>query len=425
MAHFTAKRQTIATLALVLLAALSSGSLSAQEAVNLQFWYAYTGPVQETNEQLTKTFNETVGKEKNITVTAVYQGGYPELNQKVQAAHIAGNPPDAFVLDMGTTGAFAMNGVIEPLDKLIARDKINLNDFQNGIIENGIVKKKVYALPYLPSTSIMFMNTTLLKKAGLNPEGPKTWDELASYCKTIKEKTGAYGLTMFSWTWLYEAFLKQLGTSVLNEDEDASNIGGKSSLEVVTFFNDLKNAGYIKILSSADASKLSAEIAGQKTAMWFYSTAAITSYMGLAKSSGFELNACFLPKKVMYGTSIGGANLAISSKISAKAKDAAWIFIKWMTDTRQTIYASQKTGYMPTRTSAIESAEMKQLYSKIPMFKIAVDQIQYASSSPKNPMFNEASKLIVKSLDAVWVDGQNAVTVFVDAEKKVNAILKE
>jgi len=219
--------------------------------------------------------------------------------------------------------------------------------------------------------------------------------------------------------------LKQLGTSVLNEDEDASNIGGKSSLEVVTFFNDLKNAGYIKILSSADASKLSAEIAGQKTAMWFYSTAAITSYMGLAKSSGFELNACFLPKKVMYGTSIGGANLAISSKISAKAKDAAWIFIKWMTDTQQTIYASQKTGYMPTRTSAIESAEMKQLYSKIPMFKIAVDQIQYASSSPKNPMFNEASKLIVKSLDAVWVDGQNAVTVFVDAEKKVNAILKE
>jgi sn-glycerol 3-phosphate transport system substrate-binding protein len=425
MAHFIAMRRSIAKLALVTLVALSMGTVTAQETVNLQFWFAYTGPVQEANEQLTKTFNETVGKDKKITVTAMYQGGYPELNQKVQAAHIAGNPPDVFVLDMGTTGTFATNGVIEPLDRMMSRDSYKLDDFQNGIMENGVVKKKVYALPYLPSTSIMFMNTTLLKKAGLDPEGPKTWDELAYYCKTVKEKTGAFGLTMFSWTWLYEAFLKQQGTSVLNQEENATNIGGKSALEVLTFFNDLKNAGYIKILSSADASKLSAEIAGQKTAMWFFSTAAITSYMGLAKSSGFEINAAFLPKKIMYGTSIGGANLAISSKIPAKSKDAAWIFIKWMTDTQQTIYASQKTGYMPTRISAIESAEMKQLYAKIPMFKIAVDQMQYASSSPKNPMFNEASKVIVKSLDAVWIDGQNAATVFADAEKKVNAILNE
>jgi len=76
----------------------------------------------------------------------------------------------------------------------ITQDGIDMADFYEGLLENCEVDGTWYGLPYLRSTPILYMNTTLLEKAGLDTNGPKTWEELAEYCKTIKEKTGAYGL---------------------------------------------------------------------------------------------------------------------------------------------------------------------------------------------------------------------------------------
>jgi multiple sugar transport system substrate-binding protein len=74
---------------------------------------------RKTNEYLTRVFNETVGMEKKINVTPAYQGAYNDLNQKLQAAFIGGDSPDVFVMEIGSTGMFAQNGVIMSLDSQI------------------------------------------------------------------------------------------------------------------------------------------------------------------------------------------------------------------------------------------------------------------------------------------------------------------
>ena len=103
------------------------------------------------------------------------------------------------------------------------------------------------------------MNTTLLEKAGLDPAGPKNWEELAQYCKTIKEETGAYGLSMYSYIWVLEAFLLGNGTSVLNPEETKTNIADEKSIEAIQFFKDLKDQGYIRCVAGADSTKIDAE----------------------------------------------------------------------------------------------------------------------------------------------------------------------
>lgn len=391
----------------------------------LLYWYAYSGVVQETNEYLTKTFNETVGKEKGIHVTAEYQGAYNDLNQKLQAAFIGGDAPDIFVMEIGSTGMFAQNGVITELDSKIKRDKFDLSDFQDGLLGNCRYNGMIYGLPYMPSTAILFMNTTILKDAGLDINGPKTWDELAQYCKTIKEKTGLYGLTLVSNLWFYEAFMLEAGTSVLSDDERSTNINNEAALNVVKFWKDLSDAGYVRILSSADGSKMTADIMNRKSAMWFYSTAGITTFMGMAKASNFTLNTCFMPKLKDYGTSTGGSNLVISNKSSKEEKEAAWEFVKWMTDTKQTVYASSKTGYMPSRKSAIDAPEMAQLYAAMPQFKVAIDQMKYAKNRPMNPGYTEGGSIITSALDAVWVTGQDMHSVFAEAKQRVDKLLNE
>ncbi len=411
--------------------ALGSGNLAAQAGngakapTEILFWYAYAGVVQENNTYLTKKFNETVGKEKGIHVTAEYQGGYAELNQKFQAASIAGKAPEVVVTEIGSVGAFAMNGLIDPVDELVARDKFDLSDFQKGLMGNSYVGGKLYSLPFLRSTPILYMNTTVLRKAGLDPAGPRTWDELASYCRTIKEKTGLFGMTIWSDVWVYEALLMQAGTTVLSDDEKSSNINSAAARDAVKFFNDLKNAGLIRIVASADVSKTTADIMNQKCGMWFQTTAGLTTYRGIAKSNNFEINTAFMPKGVRYGVPSGGSNLSISGKVDKRNKDAAWEFVKWMTATEQTAYASAFTGYMPSRRSAVESPAMKALYASTPQFKVAVDQMVYATKRPLNPGYTEAANVITKALDAAWVTGQDIDTLFADAEKRVNRLLNE
>jgi len=413
-------------LAIITLALLGTQQLAAQaKPTELTYWYAYTGVVQETNETLVRNFNETVGKQKGIHVTAAQQGTYSDLQQKVQAATIAGNPPNAFVLEMGVTGMLAMNGITEQLDGRISADKFDVTDFQQGLLRSCKVDGKIYGLPFMPSNLILFMNTTILKQAGLDPAGPKTWDDFARYCKTIKEKTGVYGLTMSSNIWILEGILLQAGTSVLSDDEKSTNINTKPARDAVKFFRDLKDAGYIRTMTNADGGKLISEVTNQKTAMWFYTTAGITTFMGMGKSAGFSVNTAFMPKLVSYGTSAGGSNIVISSKGTKQEKDAAWEFVKWVTATEQTVFISSKTGYMPGRKSAIDSPTMKALYAALPQFKVAIDQMAYAEGRPMNPAYTEASNFITSALDAVWVNGQNIETEFAQAQKIVDKLLRE
>lgn len=424
--HARPTRVAIAIAACAIAATGIQGAWAQSKAkpVDLTFWYAYTGVVQEANEQLVKTFNETVGAQKGIRVTAAYQGGYPELNQKLQASFVTGDAPDVFVMEVGTTGAFAANGLIEPLDPLVKKDAFDLSDFQEGIMGNCRYAGKVFGLPYMTSTSLLYLNTTVLKNAGLDPSGPKTWDDLARYCKTVKEKTGLYGLTLVSNAWFYEAFLLESGTSVLSDDESRSNVDNDAALSAVKFFKDLRDAGYIRILSSAEGSKMSADIMNQKCAMWFYSTAGITTYMGIAKANGFTMDTCFMPKRSSYGTSTGGSNLVISAKSTKQEKAAAWEFVKWMTERDQTAYASSKTGYMPSRRSAIEAPSMQKLYAAMPQFKVAIDQMAYARKRPMHPGYAEGAVIVTQALDAAWIGGQDIQASFADAKKRIDALLQ-
>ncbi|WMJ87284.1 ABC transporter substrate-binding protein [Anaerocolumna sp. MB42-C2] len=392
---------------------------------DITFWYSWTDLIQQNNIALTDEFNNTVGKEKGIHVTAEYQGTYDDLHQKLQAAYVAGTTPEVTVMEIASIKTFAMNGVLEPLDPYIKKSGVDLSDFQEGLMKNSYYENACYGLPYLRSTPIMYMNTTMLKNAGLDPKGPSTWDELAQYAKTIHEKTGKYGLSQFSYIWTFEAFMMEHGSSVLNEDETAGNLNTQQAKDIVNFFKDLKKDGSAHLISSAESDKLQADIMNQETAIWFSSTGDLTNNLKIAKDNGFELNTAFIPKDVQYGVPTGGCNLIMTTNITDEEKDAAWEFIQWMTEKEQTIKASKNTGYLPSRISAKDSDEMLSLYEEIPQFKVALDQLTYSTGRPMNPGYTEATKAIQDALDAVWVNDQDVDKTLEDLETKVNTLLNE
>ncbi|MFA9423136.1 MAG: ABC transporter substrate-binding protein [Sedimentibacter sp.] len=396
-----------------------------KEVTNITFWYSWTDAIQENNIALTEEFNKTVGKDLGINVSAEYQGTYEDLHQKLQAAYVAGETPAVTVMEIASVKTFSNNGVLEPLDKFIERDNVDMDDFQPGLMTNSFYNGSTYGLPYLRSTPILYLNTTILKEAGLDPAGPKTWDELEKYIMTIKDKTGINGLTTYSYIWTLEAFMMEHGSSVLNEDETATNLNSLAGKEIISYFKNLSDQGYINLIASSQSDKLKADIMNQNCAMWFSSTGDLTSNIKIAEDNGFELGTAFIPKDTQYGVTSGGCNLIMTSKLTDEEKEAAWQFIKWMTEKEQTIKASQNTGYLPSRISAKDSEEMLTLYKEVPQFKVALDQLQYAIGRPSNQGYAESSTRITEALDAIYVNDQNMDEVLTQLESTVNKLLNE
>lgn len=407
-------------------AADSATEKTPAKKTTLTYWYSWTDKIQENNINLVKQFNETVGKEKNIEVVAEYQGSYSELHQKLQAAYISGTTPAVTVMEIASIKTFAENGILEPLSPYIQRDSVDMTDFFEGLLGNCKVNDTWYGLPYLRSTPILYMNTTLLEKAGLDKNGPKTWTEFAEYAKAIKEKTGAYGFTLTSDPWFLEGFLMEYGTSVLSKDETKTNINTPEGKAVFKYFQNLKNQEVIRCVAGADASKVDADFMNQDTAMRVSSTANLSKILAIAKENNFEVNTCFFPAEVQHGVPTGGCNLIMTSKLSDDEKEGAWEFIKWMTSTEQTAYASAFTGYVPSRKSALETDKIKDLHKSTPQFKVALDQLEkYSTGRPMNPKYAEAQTELVNSMDAIWVNNGDVDSVLSAAEQKMNKVLGE
>ncbi len=397
-----------------------------KEVIEISFWYSWTNKIQENNENLTKRFNETVGKEKGIVVKAEYQGTYDELHQKLQSAFVAGKTPAVTVMEIASIKTFALNGVIENLSPYIAKDKVDINDFYEGLLVNCKVNDNWYGIPYLRSTPVLYMNTTLLEKAGLDTSGPKTWEELGEYAKTIKEKTGVYGFEIASNAWVYEAMMFTKGSSSLSADEKTSNINSKESQEAIAFIKNLVDKGYVKAVIAADAKKVQADYSAQNCAMWITSTADLSFVLSVAKENKFEVNTAYIPKFTNYGAPTGGANLIMTTKISDKEKEAAWEFIKWMTEAEQAAYASAYTGYVPTRRAAAETEVIKKLHAETPQFKVALAQLnECGHGRPMNPGYAQAQKEILNALDAIWSNNMDMAKVLKDAETKSNEALSK
>ena len=66
-----------------------AGQAGSDGTIELKYWYSWTDKIKENNEERVKEFNETVGKEKGIHVTAEYQGSYDDLNSKLKTAFTA------------------------------------------------------------------------------------------------------------------------------------------------------------------------------------------------------------------------------------------------------------------------------------------------------------------------------------------------
>lgn len=395
------------------------------EVTEITFWFANGDTVVTYIDEATQRFNSTVGAEKGIHVTAEYQGDYVELHQKLQAAYIAQTAPQLTVLEIGAVGMFAEGGMIESLDERIAEDGVDMSDFHDGLVYNCYIDDKCYALPFLRSTSILYMNKTLLEQAGIDTKNIESWDDIAEASEILKEKTGKYGISMPINYWFHEAFMLTEGGFTVNEDETVCTVDNDVNRKIISYFKDLRDRGLAHLYPYAEYEKMSADLMNQDAAFFFQSTGGLSQMMSVANELGFELQTAFIPKGTQYGVTTGGCNIAMLKGLTKEQQDAAWEYIKYITSTEETVEASIVTGYLATRKSALENDKMIAWYEEFPQYKVALDQLEISSGRPNNPGYVEFQAELTNAMAEMMVNDADVDTTLAELEAKGNELLNE
>lgn len=398
----------------------------ADDTIELKYWYCWTDQIQENNEERVAEFNDTIGKEKGIHVTAEYQGSYDDLNSKLKTAFVASEEPDVCVMVINGTQSFADGGLIQPIDDLISDD--DLADFWPGLMENCKVDDTLYGVPYLRSTPVFYYNKTLFEKAGVDAsKAPETWDDVVAASDALKEQ-GVAGYGFYSYVWALTAFTYCNGGTLFGDDISAkeATFNDAPAVETVEWLRDgVRDHNFSFIGGSNASDTLDANAMNQQCAMWVNSTANLTNYLGLSKQNGFEIGVGFIPKSTQNKVPTGGCNLVMTSRVADARREAAGAFINFMTSKDSAVKNHLKTGYLLTRQSDADDDRIKEAYAETPEYQVAFDQLQYAVGDYMNAGYTQAAKYYTDAVEKVMGGDDDAQSVLDAAKQQADPVLSE
>ena len=367
----------------------------------------------------------------NITVTPVYAGSYADTRTKVQAAIKGGNTPDlAIMFSIDLYSLLAMDAIAD-IDSFCTteEDQEWLNGFYDGFMMNSRDGETTYGIPWQRSTIVLYYNKDAFKAAGLDPEQPPTtWDELYEDAQklTITEngQTTQYGIQIPSdgyAYWMLQTFcVQQSGFNLMNDTGTETYYDDERTAKGLKFWKSLSEDGSQPSGIVAWATTPSDFLEG-KTAMMYHTTGNLTN---VKNNATFDFGVAMLPENESFGSPTGGGNFYIFKGVSEERQQAAFDFIKWMTDDERVAQWSIDTGYVATRPSAYETERMKQYAEEFPYCLVARDQLEYGYAELSTYNQAEVQKAIDDAISYVMTDQQDVETALAAAQQTADGILQ-
>ncbi len=392
-------------------AASSGGSAApAAEPVTITLWSSYSGKNGEAEAALVQKFNESQG---DVVVDYQFQGSYEETAQKVTAALQARTAPDVSLLSDVWWFKFYLNQTLVPLDDLLAAANVDVSDYQDSLIDEGVRQGKHYWIPFARSTPLFYYNKEKWAEVGLPDRGPETWDEFMEWAPELVRMEGdEMKVSAFAHpdgasyiAWLFQGVTWQFGGKYSDPDF-TMHMTDENTIRAGQFYYDTVHTWKWAVPSK----DIATDFINGLTAAAMMSTG---SMGGIKANAQFEFGTAFLPKKDYFGCCTGGAGLSILSSTPEEKRGAAMAYIAFASSPEQTVFWAQNTGYMPVRKSALESAEMQAYFAEFPQFKTAVEQLPLTRPQDAARVWvPNGDQIIGKGLERITVQSEDVAAVF-------------
>lgn len=371
-------------------------------------------PSQEMLDEFTAETGVTV----NVETVA-----WDDIRDKIAVA-AAGQkaPADVIEVDWSWVGEFSSAGWLEPIT-LTQEDIADIPSLSSFTVDD-----KILGIPYANDFRIGYYNTEIYEKAGLAE--PKTWDDVASQMKAIKDKnllahpytlplTAGEGTTT-SMIWL--TYLRD--GKVFNDD---NTLNKENVMKTLEFVDNMIKQGLINPVNTTtkDIDTYRQLTNGEAAFM-----VGPTSFVGRANDEKeSKVVGKIMPIVPPGGTGKATQTMALVEGIGvtkySENKEAAELFVKWYTSKEMQSKMYDEQNAIPTRTTVlkelIDTGKMKNTGAMLETSKLI--QSPFPTGVPK--YYAEMSSAIYNAVNKMALGQLTPEQAFEEMDAKVTSLAKQ
>ncbi len=410
------KKLTAWLLTLALLVSMAAFAC-ADEKLELVMWGGWSG---DSIAQFTEMLDAYNASQDKVHITYQY---VDSLEQKLLTSIAGGETCDVVLWDRFNTSTYAPKGALLALDDMIAQDGVDLDLFFAPTVDELEYDGKLYGLPTMVDTRVLFCNIDLLEEAGIDYKGITTWEKLeeAAVAATKRDESGALvqsGYVMND-LGLFSAYLWQAGGELINTETDPATVAfnSEAGLKALNFIAKLQKEDGVYENGFNEAYNGQAFIAG-KAAMMVSGPWDLNNVL----NAGIKLGIVPCPAgDGGYASGMGGFGLAIPA-LSAHPREAMDFIEWWACDAENSVLFTKINGYLPANVKAAEDAYIKDN----PYLSALFDAFQYGRIRPKTLGYSSMESLAMTPQWQLFMSDEiTAEEALKNAEEQGNAVLAE
>jgi multiple sugar transport system substrate-binding protein len=350
-------------------AAVLAVSSAQNETITLEF-VRFGGDVHNAYlEPIIKAF-EAKNPNIKISSTIVATGGYEAMTQKVLLGAAAGTPPD-----IAQVGYSFVRTHIE------SAGAVQLDDFQKNdtsfskralfpaMTSLGRVDKKIFMVPLGTSSPVLYINEDAFKAAGLDPNAPiRSWADTKAAATKLKA-AGFEGI-LWGWSitgnWIFQAMLESAGGKFASAAAPKkATFQLAPGVKVMSYLQDLTANKLMPVTEDLTSTFFSGKL-GMLVESSFQRVNAV-------KSAKFKWRMAEMPTPEGKSPNLpaGGNGVMMFAKDKAR-QQAAWKFLRFLTEPEPSRIVAENTGYTPANQSV--AVEMRKKYAQDENFQLVLNQ---------------------------------------------------
>lgn len=376
----------------------------------IKFWHFWSEPNQKN------ALRELINKfeKENDCKVELTELSWNDGKTKLIAAFNSGTAPDVLELGSDWVAQFSSSNVLKELNK----DTFEISKFIDFSHQPAYWNGKLYAIPWVVDTRVLFFNRDLLTKAGREGNPPLTMQELLEMARAVHLGNDIYGfgangadphrlykkILTFFWTFGGGVFNKR-GELVLASPQNVA---------ALNFYKELSKVGMIETQRQLDPAFVQGKIAFWISGAWL-----LEKIQNENPKLNFGISTIPSYTNSQGVSFAGGEYLAINEK--TKNFELAKKLVKFLTDGQNSLYFCKKINEagFPADRSFFKNNELVNTEYK----KAFAEQLESSRMTPVHPRWLEIEEIIENAVVQVLYDRVDSFSALKEAQNHINSIL--
>lgn len=379
----------------------------------------------ETADVLGEIVSDFNAQYDGMSVKIVQSGNYADIYRKTTAAIKAGALPAMAVAYPSMTVEYADAGAVVDLRSFINDPKAGLSRADRDDFFPAVLNENQYdafggamlSFPYTKSVLVMYVNTRVLGKAGID-HPPATWDEFLDQCRRVKRETGRFGLCFDLDVSTVNGMIFSRGGQIL-----VNGVPRYDTPEALAVFDFLGTLFSEKLAYQNPPRSFNDQTAfGNDEIAFAFRPSSSLPYFRLV----MEGNEGWLVARIPQtdpdhpATVLYGANISVF-KTTPRQQQAAWAFLKYFTSPDVNVRWALKTGYLPYRKSAVDDPRLQTFWGEWPYNRTAFDCLAFARTEPNIEGWQNVRALLTDAITGVITGVKSPRQAQTDLQKQIDA----